>query len=114
MDPNPLAVMADWWNSIQKGATEAAETTRLVSLRTKLQAEVMYVESQIKGALQKFGVEVFPHMENNNSAQVQQHFVDVKREVDGYREQIAAKNVEIAELNTQIENVGKDAAVAAN
>ena len=42
------------------------------------------------------------------------HFVDVKREVDGYREQIAAKNVEIAELNTQIENVGKDAAVAAN
>ena len=75
MDPIPLAVMADWWNSIQKGATEAAETTRLVSLRTKLQAEVMYVESQIKGALQKFGVEVFPHMENNNSAQVQQHFV---------------------------------------
>ena len=40
--------------------------------------------------------------------------VGVKREVDGYREQIAAKNVEIAELNTQIENVGKDAAVAAN
>ena len=75
MDPIPLAVMADWWNSIQKGATEAAETTRLVSLRTKLQAEVMYVESQIKGALQKFGVEVFPHMENNNSAQVQQHFM---------------------------------------
>ena len=27
--------MADWWNSIQKGATEAAETTKLVSMRTK-------------------------------------------------------------------------------
>lgn len=34
----------------------------------------MYIESQIKGALQKFGIDVFPHMENNNSAQVQQHF----------------------------------------
>lgn len=33
---------------------------------------------------------------------------DTKREVDNYREQIAAKNVEIADLNRQIENVGKD------
>jgi cell division protein FtsL len=46
-------------------------------------------------------------MENNNSAQVQQHFTDTKREVENYREQIAAKNVEIAELNKQIENIGK-------
>ena len=101
--------MADWWNSIQKGAQEAAETTKFVSMRTKLQAEVMYVENQIKTCLQKFGVEVFPHMENNNSAQVQQHFTDTKREVENYREQIAAKNVEIAELNKQIENIGKAA-----
>lgn len=99
--------MADWWNSIQKGAQEAAETTKFVSMRTKLQAEVMYIENQIKTCLQKFGVEVFPHMENNNSAQVQQHFTDTKREVENYREQIAAKNVEIAELNKQIENIGK-------
>ena len=70
--------MADWWNSIQKGAQEAAETTKLVSMRTKLQAEVMYVENQVKTCLQKFGVEVFPHMENNNSAQVQQHFEEIK------------------------------------
>lgn len=69
-----FAVMSDWWSSIQKGATDAAETTKLVSMRTKLQAEVMYIESQVKGALQKFGTDVFPHMENNNSAQVQQHF----------------------------------------
>lgn len=33
---------------------------------------------------------------------------DTKREVDNYREQIAAKNAEIADLNRQIENVGKD------
>jgi transposase len=99
--------MADWWNSTQKGAQEAAETTKFVSMRTKLQAEVMYIENQIKTCLQKFGVEVFPHMENNNSAQVQQHFTDTKREVENYREQIAAKNVEIAELNKQIENIGK-------
>jgi uncharacterized membrane-anchored protein YhcB (DUF1043 family) len=38
-------------------------------------------------------------MENNNSAQVQQHFTDTKREVDNYREQVAAKNAEIAGLN---------------
>lgn len=101
--------MAEWWNSIQKGAQEAAETTKFVSMRTKLQAEVMYVVNQIKTCLQKFGVEVFPHMENNNSAQVQQHFTDTKREVENYREQIAAKNVEIAELNKQIENIGKAA-----
>mmetsp|Transcript_41086 Transcript_41086/g.65859 ORF Transcript_41086/g.65859 Transcript_41086/m.65859 type:complete len:115 (-) Transcript_41086:1040-1384(-) len=100
--------MSDWWNSIQKGATDAAETTKLVSLRTKLQAEVMYIESQIKGALQKFGTDVFSHMENNNSAQVQQHFTDTKREVDNYREQVAAKNAEIAGLNRQMDNVGKD------
>ena len=96
----------------RKGATEAAETTKLVSMRTKLQAEVMYIESQIKTVLQKFGVDVFPHMENNNSAQVQQHFTDTKREVENYREQIAAKNAEIAALNAQIENIGKAAAPA--
>jgi hypothetical protein len=44
-------------------------------------AEVMYIESQMKGALQKFGVDVFPHMENNNSAQVQQHFTARGRDV---------------------------------
>ena len=99
--------MADWWNSIQKGATEAAETTKLVSMRTKLQAEVMYIESQIKTVLQKFGVDVFPHMENNNSAQVQQHFTEAKREVDTFREQVAAKNAEIADINRSMENVGK-------
>ncbi len=99
--------MADWWNSIQKGAQEAAETTKLVSMRTKLQAEVMYVENQVKTCLQKFGVEVFPHMENNNSAQVQQPFTDTKRELENYREQIAGKNVEIAELNKQIESIGR-------
>ena len=45
----------------------------------------MYIESQIKTVLQKFGVDVFPHMENNNSAQVQQHFTDTSggRELPG-------------------------------
>ena len=37
-------------------------------------------------------------MENNNSAQVQQRFTDTKREVENYREQIAAKNVEMPSL----------------
>lgn len=105
--------MADWWNSIQKGAQEAAETTKFVSMRTKLQAEVMYIENQIKTCLQKFGVEVFPHMENNNSAQVQQHFTEAKREVDVFREQVAAKNAEIADINRQMENVGKGPGVGA-
>ena len=99
--------MSDWWGSITKGATDAAETTKLAAQRTKRQAEVLYLEQQIKGILQKFGVDVFAHMESNNSAQVQQHFTDTKREVENYREQIAAKNVEIAELNKQIENIGK-------
>ena len=99
--------MSDWWGSITKGATDAAETTRLAAQRTKLQAEVLYLEQQIKGVLQKFGVDVFQHMESNNSAQVQQHFTEAKREVDAFREQVAAKNAEIADINRQMENVGK-------
>ena len=77
--------MSDWWGSITKGATDAAETTKLAAQRTKLQAEVLYLEQQIKGILQKFGVDVFAHMESNNSAQVQQHFTEAKREVDVFR-----------------------------
>ena len=69
----------------------------------------MYVENQIKTCLQKFGVEVFPHMENNNSAQVQQHFTDTKREVENYREQIGEERGDCHELNKQIENIGKAA-----
>lgn len=99
--------MSDWWGSITKGATDAAETTRLAAQRTKLQAEVLYLEQQIKGVLQKFGVDVFQHMESNNSAQVQQHFTEAKREVDTFREQVAAKNAEIADINRSMENVGK-------
>ena len=51
--------------------------------------------------------DVFQHMESNNSAQVQQHFTEAKREVDAFREQVAAKNAEIADINRQMENVGK-------
>merc|ERR1712216_442078 len=105
--PKRTDAMSDWWGSITKGATDAAETTRLAAQRTKLQAEVLYLEQQIKGVLQKFGVDVFQHMESNNSAQVQQHFTEAKREVDAFREQVAAKNAEIADINRQMENVGK-------
>ena len=66
--------------------------------RQQTWAEVLYLEQQIKGILQKFGVDVFAHMESNNSAQVQQHFTEAKREVDVFREQVAAKNAEIAEI----------------
>ena len=105
--------MSDWWGSITKGATDAADTTKLAAQRTKLQAEVLYLEQQIKGILQKFGVDVFAHMESNNSAQVQQHFTEAKREVDVFREQVAAKNAEIADINRQMENVGKGPGVGA-
>ena len=49
-----------------------------IKQRTKLQAEVMYFEQQIKQIMQNFGVECFPHMEQSNSGLVQQAFLTRK------------------------------------
>merc|ERR1711959_164266 len=68
-----------FWDSVTTGAQNAAETTKLVSIRTKLQAEVLYLEQQIK---QNFGVECFPHMEQSNSGLVQQAFLNAQRGIE--------------------------------
>ena len=75
--------------------------------RTKLQAEVLYLEQQIKQIMQNFGVECFPHMEQSNSGLVQQAFLNAQRGIEEYRTKIEEKNREINELNQQIENVGR-------
>jgi flagellar biosynthesis chaperone FliJ len=96
-----------FWDSVATGAQNAAETTKLVSIRTKLQAEVLYFEQQIKQIMQNFGVECFPHMEQSNSGLVQQAFLNAQRSIEEYRAKIEEKTREINELNQQIENVGK-------
>merc|ERR1712097_173045 len=96
-----------FWDSVTTGAQNAAETTKLVSIRTKLQAEVLYLEQQIKQIMQNFGVECFPHMEQSNSGLVQQAFLNAQRGIEEYRTKIEEKNREINELNQQIENVGR-------
>ncbi|CAL6362051.1 unnamed protein product [Bathycoccus prasinos] len=96
-----------FWDSVTTGAQNAAETTKLVSIRTKLQAEVMYFEQQIKQIMQNFGVECFPHMEQSNSGLVQQAFLNAQRGIEEYRAKIEEKNREINDLNQQIDNVGR-------
>ena len=76
-----------------------------IKQRTKLQAEVMYFEQQIKQIMQNFGVECFPHMEQSNSGLVQQAFLNAQRGIEEYRAKIEEKNREINELNQQIDNV---------
>ena len=78
-----------------------------IKQRTKLQAEVMYFEQQIKQIMQNFGVECFPHMEQSNSGLVQQAFLNAQRGIEEYRAKIEEKNREINELNQQIDNVGR-------
>ena len=78
-----------------------------IKQRTKLQAEVMYFEQQIKQIMQNFGVECFPHMEQSNSGLVQQAFLNAQRGIEEYRPKIEEKNREINELNQQIDNVGR-------
>ena len=93
--------------------TDTRTNTRTLSLspkttqRTKLQAEVLYLEQQIKQIMQNFGVECFPHMEQSNSGLVQQAFLNAQRGIEEYRTKIEEKNREINELNQQIENVGR-------
>ncbi|CAL6369063.1 unnamed protein product [Bathycoccus prasinos] len=96
-----------FWDSVTTRAQNAAETTKLVSIRTKLQAEVMYFEQQIKQIMQNFGVECFPHMEQSNSGLVQQAFLNAQRGIEEYRAKIEEKNREINDLNQQIDNVGR-------
>ena len=78
-----------------------------IKQKTKLQAEVMYFEQQIKQIMQNFGVECFPHMEQSNSGLVQQAFLNAQRGIEEYRAKIEEKNREINELNQQIDNVGR-------
>ena len=96
----------DWWATIQSAAYTAAETTRLLSLRTAKQAEVMYHERQIQLTKESFGKDVFQHMEANNAATVQQMFADAKSAIDGIKATIAKCNEDIEELTKQMAAVG--------
>jgi hypothetical protein len=96
----------DWWATIQSAAYTAAETTRLLSLRTAKQAEVVYHERQIQLTKESFGKDVFQHMEANNAATVQQMFADAKSAIDGIKATIAKCNEDIEELTKQMAAVG--------
>jgi len=97
-----------FWDSFTKSASDAAETTKLVTLRSAKQAEIMYIESQITSTLNAFGNDAYPAMEANDSERVRAFFVAAKRVVDQYRADIAAKNQDICELNERIARVGLD------
>lgn len=97
-----------FWDSFTKSASDAAETTKLVTLRSAKQAEIMYIESQITSTLNAFGNDAYPAMEANDSERVRAFFVAAKRVVDQYRADIAAKNQDIDELNERIARVGLD------
>ncbi|OUS49121.1 hypothetical protein BE221DRAFT_216089 [Ostreococcus tauri] len=98
-------VMEGWtWDSFTKGAADAAETTRLLALKSAKRAEIMYIENQISSAMSAFGTHAFPALERGES--VTPLYEQTKRDVDRHRADVAECERECQRLDQEIANVG--------
>lgn len=97
--------MEGWtWDSFTKGAADAAETTRLLALKSAKRAEIMYIENQISSAMSAFGTQAFPALERGES--VTPLYEQTKRDVDRHRADVAECERECQRLDQEIANVG--------
>ena len=90
------AFLGDLGRKMSVGADAAQRTLKAQALK----AEIMMKESTIKGIMQEMGVAIYPSLEAGDQAETARVFAEYKAKVDAINAEIAAKKVEVQELET--------------
>ena len=65
--------MASIWDNVvasaSKAATQAGEATQVAATKAKLHADLLVIDRDIKTRKEKFGVEMYAHLESITSTQ---------------------------------------------
>ncbi|KAG8458631.1 hypothetical protein KFE25_008428 [Diacronema lutheri] len=85
--------------SIGKRLSVSADTAGRAIKAQTLKAEIMMKEGTIKSVKQEFGVAVYASMEKGDQADTARVFGEFKSRIDALNAEIAAKRLEIQELD---------------
>jgi hypothetical protein len=91
------------WTKFKKGANAALATTFRETEKAKAIVLIESLKMKIKGKKQRFGVEMFDLMEENDQTKIAAKFAEYKKAIDAYREQIVEKQTLIKGLSKQKE-----------
>lgn len=111
--------MMDMWNKVKSGANAAATSVRHISSlyppctdsfvaqleiaaeKTKLQAEISYIQSRIKNTKKEMGLQIYDAMAIGDQNEVSRVFGTFKSQVDSFEAQIQEKRARIEVLDLQ-------------
>lgn len=90
--------MADMFKSMSSKLTAGADKAQQVIKAQAFKAEIMMKEQQVKSIKQEFGVTVYASLESADQAETARIFGEYSAKVNALNAEIAAKRLEIAEL----------------
>lgn len=73
----------------------AADQAKIAARKTKLMAEIQWLEHKLKTRKQKFGEEVYDPLASNEHAEVDRLLAAAKTEMDELNDNIGAKRAEL-------------------
>lgn len=86
--------MGNIGRKLSTGADVAQRTVKAQALK----AEILMKEGTVKGVKQEMGINIYAPLETGDQAEVARIFNEFKVKVDAINAEIAAKRMEIAEL----------------
>lgn len=89
--------MAQWLNKMKAFAEDAADSTSRAAQRAKLEAEIQYLERQIRLCKEKFGVAIWDIF-TTDKAKVDAEYAAHSKEVEGFLADITTKRMAIEQL----------------
>eukprot|EP00242_Pyramimonas_sp_CCMP2087_P011081 CAMPEP_0198210584 /NCGR_PEP_ID=MMETSP1445-20131203/20845_1 /TAXON_ID=36898 /ORGANISM="Pyramimonas sp., Strain CCMP2087" /LENGTH=101 /DNA_ID=CAMNT_0043884681 /DNA_START=114 /DNA_END=419 /DNA_ORIENTATION=- len=94
--------MTGMFDSAKKGATTAAESTRVAAQKAQLMTEIKFLERKLTSRKEKFGVDVYESLANNEHAEVDRILAACKTELEEVKASIKAKQTELDMLRGDV------------
>mmetsp|Transcript_19656 Transcript_19656/g.23573 ORF Transcript_19656/g.23573 Transcript_19656/m.23573 type:complete len:117 (+) Transcript_19656:77-427(+) len=85
----------------KQGALSAKDAATVTATKTKLQAEIKYLERELKLRKEKLGVDIYEPLVTDNQELAAALLAECKRDVDEIQSKIGAKQTEVDILNAR-------------
>eukprot|EP00240_Pyramimonas_obovata_P008270 CAMPEP_0118922578 /NCGR_PEP_ID=MMETSP1169-20130426/1461_1 /TAXON_ID=36882 /ORGANISM="Pyramimonas obovata, Strain CCMP722" /LENGTH=103 /DNA_ID=CAMNT_0006863475 /DNA_START=83 /DNA_END=394 /DNA_ORIENTATION=+ len=83
--------MMGMFETAKKGAAQASEATTVAAKKAKLMSEIKWLESKLKSRKEKFGVDVYDSLINNEHGEVDRILSLCKAELEELKQEIMEK-----------------------
>eukprot|EP00959_Pyramimonas_sp_CCMP1952_P413984 8673650-Pyramimonas_sp.AAC.1 len=87
--------MMGMFESAKKGVEQGGEATSLAAKKIKLQAEIKWLESKLNSRKEKFGIDVYDPLVNNEHGEVDRILSLCKTELEELKKAIQGKQTEL-------------------